>query len=88
MVPAECSIPDLYFIFTWDSGTQEVEKFSILGVHDGSLDELHHRVASVLELGVTPQAESACRRRAAINMMAMRMMIIILFKPFFKASVQ
>lgn len=67
MTAAECSIPDLYFIFTWDSGTQEVEKFSVLGVHDGSLDELHHGVAAVLELGVTPQAEGACRRRAKKN---------------------
>lgn len=44
-------------IFTWDSGPQEVEEFAVLGVHDGSLDEFHHRVAAVLKLGVTPQAE-------------------------------
>lgn len=49
--------------FTWDSGAEEVEEFSVLGVHDGSLDELHHRVATVLKLGVTPQAERPCRRR-------------------------
>lgn len=62
-------IHDLYFIyiciyifFTWDSGAQEVEEFAVLGVHDGSLDELHHGVATVLELGVTPQAECPCRR--------------------------
>lgn len=42
---------------TWDSGAQEVEEFAVLGVHDGSLNELHHRVATVLKLGVTPQAE-------------------------------
>lgn len=52
-------------IFTWDSGAQEVEEFAVLGVHDGSLDELHHRVAAVLKLGVTPQAERPWRCREA-----------------------
>lgn len=55
-------IRDLYF-FTWDSGAEKVEEFAVLGVHDGSLDELHHRVAAVLELGVTPQAERPWRPR-------------------------
>lgn len=54
-------IYDLYF--TWHSGAQEVEEFAVLGVHDGSLDELHHRVAAVLKLRVTPQAERPWRRR-------------------------
>ena len=52
-------ISDLYF--TWDSGAQEVEEFSVLGVHDGSLDKLHNRVAAVLKLRVTPQAERPWR---------------------------
>lgn len=46
---------------TWDPGAQEVEELPVLGVHDGSLDELHHRVAPVLELGVAPQTEGPCR---------------------------
>lgn len=54
-------IYDLYF--TWHSGAQEVEEFAVLGVHDGSLDELHHRVAAVLKLRVTPQAERPWRWR-------------------------
>lgn len=49
------------YIFTWDSGAEEVEEFAVLGVHDGSLDELHHGVAAVLKLGVTPQAERPWR---------------------------
>lgn len=32
-------------------------------MHDGSLDELHHRVTAVLKLWVTPQAERPCRTR-------------------------
>lgn len=54
-------IYDLYF--TWDSWAEEVEEFAVLGVHDGSLDELHHRVAAVLKLRVTPQAERPWRER-------------------------
>lgn len=50
-----------FFFFTWDSGAQEVEEFAVLGVHDGPLDELHHGVAAVLKLGVTPQAERPWR---------------------------
>ncbi len=52
-------IYDLYF--TWDSGAEEVEEFAVLGVHDGSLDELHHRMAAVLKLRMTPQAERPWR---------------------------
>lgn len=51
------------YIFTWHSGAQEVEEFAVLGVHDGSLDELHHRVAAVLKLRVAPQAERPWRWR-------------------------
>lgn len=50
---------------TRDSGTQEVEELAVLGVHDGSLNELHHRVAAVFKLGVTPQAEGPWRRTGA-----------------------
>lgn len=55
---------DLYF--TWHPGAEEVEEFAILGVHYGSLDELHHRVAAVLKLRVTPQAERPWRFRKSI----------------------
>lgn len=50
---------------TRDSGAQEVEELAILGVHDGSLNELHHRVAAVFKLGVTPQAKGPWRRTGA-----------------------
>jgi len=57
---------DLYF--TWDSGAEEVEEFAVLGVHDGSLDELHHRVAAVLKLGVAPQAERPWRQKECFSL--------------------
>lgn len=44
---------------TWDPRSQEVEEFSVFGVHDGPLDELHHRMTAVFELRVTPQAKRA-----------------------------
>lgn len=43
---------------TGHTGSQEIEKFAVLGVHDGALDELHHRVAAVFKPWVTPQTES------------------------------
>lgn len=46
---------------TRNPGAQEVKKFPVLGVHDGPLDELHHRLAPVLKLGVAPQAEGPFR---------------------------
>lgn len=42
---------------TGDSGTQEVEELPVLGVHDSSFNELHHRVTAILKLRVTPEAE-------------------------------
>ena len=48
-------------LVTGDSGAQEVEELSVLGVHDGSFYELHHRVTTVLELRMTPEAEGSCR---------------------------
>lgn len=39
---------------SWDPGSQEIEKFSILGVHDGSLNEFYHRLTTILELGMAP----------------------------------
>lgn len=39
---------------SWDPGSQEIEKFPILGVHDGSLNELHHRLTAILKLGMAP----------------------------------
>lgn len=47
---------------TWDSGAQEVEELSVLGVHDGSFYKLHHRVTTILKLGMTPQTERSCTR--------------------------
>lgn len=51
------------WLVTRDSGAQEVEELSILGVHDGSFYELHHRVTTILKLGMTPQTERPCRWR-------------------------
>lgn len=45
-------------LVTGDPGAQEVQELPVLGVHDGSLDELHHGVTTILKLGVTPQTES------------------------------
>lgn len=39
---------------SWNPGSQKIEKFPILGVHDGSLDELYHRLTAILKLGVAP----------------------------------
>lgn len=51
-----------WLVVTWDSGAQEVEELSVLGVHDGSFYELHHRVTTILKLGMTPQTERSCMR--------------------------
>lgn len=44
-------------LLTGDSGAQEVQELSVFGVHDGSLNELHHGVTAVLELWVAPETE-------------------------------
>lgn len=43
----------------WNPGPQEIEELPVLGVHDGSLDELHHRLTAILKLGMAPQAEGS-----------------------------
>lgn len=47
---------------TWNSRSQEIKELPILRVHDGTLDELHHGLATVLKLGVTPEAKGSCRK--------------------------
>lgn len=49
-------IEQLYWSWwqSWDPGSQEIEKFPVLGVHDGSLNELHHRLTAILKLGMAP----------------------------------
>lgn len=44
---------------SWNPGSQEIEKLPVLGVHDGSLNELHHRLTAILKLGMTPEAEGS-----------------------------
>lgn len=36
-----------YGELTWNSWAQEVQESSVFGVHDGSLDKLHHRVTTI-----------------------------------------
>lgn len=44
---------------SWNPGSQEIKKLSILGMHDGSLNEFYYRLTAVLKFGMTPQAESS-----------------------------
>lgn len=44
---------------SWNPGPQEIEELPILGVHDGSLNELYHRLTTILKFGMTPQAEGS-----------------------------
>lgn len=53
-------------LVTRDSGSQEVEELSVLGVHDGSLYELDHRVTTILKLRMTPETERPCRGQTEI----------------------
>lgn len=44
---------------SWNSGSQEIEELPILGVHNGSFNELYHGLTAILKLGMTPQAEGS-----------------------------
>lgn len=54
-------------MLTWNPGSEEVQKLPVFGVHDGSLDELHHRLAAVFKLGMAPQAEGPCQQDTAVS---------------------
>ena len=54
-------------LVTRDSGAQEVEELPVLGVHDGSFYELHHRVTTILKLRMTPQTEGSWRKHIELS---------------------
>ena len=58
---------EVLVLVTGDSGSQEVEELSVLGVHDGSLYELNHRVTTILKLRMTPETERPCRGQTEQN---------------------